>query len=57
MRCFDKRVDPGNLAANQEVEPADDFDALLGDFWPEDEGADEFVIALRGWRHDDGPDA
>jgi hypothetical protein len=51
-RSFDKRKDPEDLAANQEVEPAEDFDALLGDFWPENEGADEFVAALRGWRHD-----
>ena len=57
MRPFDNSVDPDNLAADQEIEPADDFDALLGDFWPEDEGADEFVIALRRWRHDDGREA
>jgi hypothetical protein len=56
-RSFDKRVDPEDLAAVQEVEATGDFDALLGDFWSEDEGADEFVIALRGWRHDDGPEA
>jgi hypothetical protein len=57
MRPFDNSVDPDNLAAVQDVEPKGDFDVLLGDFWPEDEGADEFVIALRGWRHDDGPQA
>ncbi len=52
LRRFDKRVDPGNLAADQEVEPADDFDALLGNFWPDDESADEFVLTLREWRRD-----
>jgi hypothetical protein len=57
MHPFDNSVDPDNLAADQEVEPTGDFDALLGDFWPEDEGADEFVAALRRWRHDDGPKA
>ena len=42
------------LASEQGVEPADDFDALLCDFWPEDEVADEFETALRTWRHKDG---
>jgi phage protein U len=49
MRPFDKRVDTDNLAANQVVGPTGDFDALLGDFWPENEGADELVSALRRW--------
>jgi hypothetical protein len=49
-RSFDKRKDPEDLAADQEVEPADAFDALLGDFRPENEGAEEFVAALREWR-------
>jgi len=50
-------VDPDNLAADQEVEPTGDFDELLGDFWPENEGADEFVAVLRRWRRDEGPGA
>ena len=49
---FDARPDLAALASWQGVEPADDFDALLGDFWPDDEGADEFVTALRKWRRD-----
>jgi predicted RNase H-like HicB family nuclease len=49
---FDARLDLNALAADQGVGIADDFDALLGDFWPEDEGADEFVTALREWRRD-----
>ncbi len=48
---FDTRPDLEALASEQGVEPADDFDALLGDFWPED--ADEFVTALQIWRRDD----
>ncbi len=51
-RPFDKRKYPADLAADQEVELTEDFDALLGDFWPENESADEFVTALRRWRHD-----
>ena len=50
-------MDPADLAADQEVEPADDFDGLLGDFWPENESTDEFIAALRRWRHDEGPEA
>jgi hypothetical protein len=42
------------LAREQGVAPVDDFDALLGDFWPEDETADEFVAALRRWRREAG---
>jgi antitoxin HicB len=38
------------LAAKQGVEAADDFDALLGDFWPAEEAADDFVAALCEWR-------
>jgi hypothetical protein len=49
---FDTRPDLEALASEQGVEPVDDFDALLGDFWPEDEGADEFVTTLREWRRD-----
>jgi predicted RNase H-like HicB family nuclease len=56
-RSFDANEDLDALAAEQGVKVADDFDALLGDFWPEDESADEFVAALRGWCHDDGPEA
>ena len=57
MCAFDNILHPDNLAADQEVGPTGDFGALLGDFWPEDEGAYEFVVALRRWRHDDGPKA
>lgn len=40
------------LAAEQGVGPAEDFDKLLGDFWPEDETADEFIAAVRRWRRE-----
>lgn len=49
---FDVPPDLQTLADEQGVEVADDFDALLGDFWPEDEDPDEFVVALRGWRRE-----
>ena len=37
------------LAAQQDVSPVDDFDELLGNFWPGDEGADDFISAIRVW--------
>ena len=49
---FDSPLDLEALASEQGVGPADDFDALLGDFWPEDEDADEFIATLREWRRD-----
>lgn len=42
------------LAAEQGVPPVYEFDDLLGDFWPEDETADEFVAAVRRWRTEGG---
>lgn len=50
---FERDTDPETLAREQGV-PAADFDKLLGgDFWPEDEGPDEFTEALRRWRTQD----
>lgn len=51
-RPFDTDENLDALAADQGVKAANDFDALLGDFWPEDESADEFVAALSGWRRE-----
>jgi predicted RNase H-like HicB family nuclease len=52
-RPFGARPDLAALASEQGVEPTGDFDALLGDFWPDEDYADEFVSALRTWRRDD----
>ena len=46
--------DLADLAAQQGVQPVMDFDDLLGDFWPEDETADDFIAAVRSWRHEGG---
>ncbi len=40
------------LAAEQGVQPVTDFESLLGDFWPEDETADDFIAAVRAWRRE-----
>lgn len=42
------------LAALQGVKPVKDFNDLLGDFWPEEETADEFIAAVREWRRAGG---
>jgi len=45
-----RRSDLQTLAEQQGVQPVTDFDDLLGDFWPEDETADQFIAAVRQWR-------
>jgi hypothetical protein len=35
------------LAAEQGVQPVHDISELAGDFWPEDEGPDDFINWLR----------
>ena len=42
------------IAQEQGVLPLSSFDDLLGDFWPEDETADEFIDAIRELRRADG---
>ena len=42
------------LALEQGAPLAADVDRLLGDFWPEDEDADEFLATLRYWRQEGG---
>ena len=43
--------DLDDLARAQGVSLEADFDALVGDFWPEDESCDDFIAAYRSWRH------
>ncbi|MBT3269020.1 hypothetical protein HN371_17870 [Candidatus Poribacteria bacterium] len=47
-----KRHDLDTLAREQGVGPVVNFDDLLGDFWPEDETADEFIATVRRWRRE-----
>lgn len=49
---FGSRTDLERLAREQGVHAVSNFDDLLGDFWPEDETADEFIAAVRRWRND-----
>jgi hypothetical protein len=44
----------GTIMARQGVRPVRTFDDLLGDFWPNEETADEFVATIRKWRSESG---
>lgn len=50
---FNSPIDLETLAAQQGVTPVCDTAVLPGDFWPEDENVDDFVAAIRAWRHED----
>ncbi|HEY0071997.1 MAG TPA: hypothetical protein VGE04_18705 [Chloroflexia bacterium] len=41
-----------DLAKQQGVKPVIDPGTLAGDFWPEDETAEEFIATLRQWRNE-----
>jgi hypothetical protein len=43
-----------STALQPEIAPIDDIDELRGDFWPVDEGPDDFVNAVRSWRREGG---
>jgi hypothetical protein len=40
------------LAEEQGIKPVENPDELLGDFWPEDENIDDFLLWLRRLRRD-----
>lgn len=40
------------LAAQLGVKPITNPQELRGDFWPEDETADEFIATIRRWRRE-----
>jgi hypothetical protein len=43
-------IDIDKLASEQGVKPIDNFEDLLGDFWPENEKSDEFIMAVQNWK-------
>jgi hypothetical protein len=49
---FEAKIDLEALAAQQEVPMISNFDKLIGNFWPEDESADQFIAMVRTWRHE-----
>ena len=40
------------LAAQQGVRPVENIDDLKGDFWPEEENIDDFLLTLYQWRRE-----
>ena len=49
-RTFRESASFEQLVAEQQVTPIQDIDELAGDFWPEDEGPDDFINWLREQR-------
>lgn len=49
-RTFWESSSPEQLAAEQGVTPVHDIRELAGDFWPDDEGPDDFINWLREQR-------
>jgi hypothetical protein len=49
---FDGNTDLEVLATQQRISTVSDFDSLLGDFWPEEESADQFIATVREWRRE-----
>ncbi len=43
--------DAATIAAEQGVQPVEDPETLMGDFWPEEEDIEEFLAAVERWRH------
>ena len=41
------------LTEEQRVKPVIDVAELLGNFWPEEESADDVIQAVRAWRDDE----
>jgi hypothetical protein len=42
----------GDSVLQPDVPPVVSIDELRGDFWPQDEGPDAFVNAVRAWRRE-----
>ena len=47
--CIGREKLAWKLAAEQGVKPIEDIGKLYGDFWPEDESADDFITATKAW--------
>ena len=47
---MEEKADLDQLAAEQGVGVVIDFDALLGDFWPQNESVDDFIAQIQLWR-------
>jgi hypothetical protein len=58
LYSFDTLPDLDALAAAQGVQPIENIDDLVADFWPEDESVEDFIAAAKEGRHEeDEPDS
>lgn len=51
---FGKRVTVQELALQQGIAPARNLADFRGEFWPDGETVDDFMAAVRQWRHEGG---
>ena len=49
-------TNPEELAASQGVGPVNSIEELIGDFWPPNESADDFLSSLNRWRSETAGD-
>ena len=53
LYSFDALPDLDTLAAVQGVQPIENIDDLVVDFWPEDESVEDFIDAAMEGRHEE----
>lgn len=52
LQFHETATDLDLLVTSHGIKPVTRFEKLLGDFWPEDESADDFIAAVREWRRE-----
>ena len=58
LYSFDALPDLDALAAAQGIQPIENIDDLVADFWPEDESVEDFIAsAMEGRHEEDEPDS
>ena len=53
LYAFDALPSLEALADAQGVQPIEDIDDLVADFWPEDESIEDFMATIRRWRDEE----
>lgn len=53
LYAFDALPDLEDLAEARGVQPINDIDELVADFWPEDESIDDFIATVQRWRDEE----
>lgn len=50
LEFHDMKTDLEALTTSEGIKPVASLGELLGDFWPEEESADDFILAVKKWR-------